>query len=243
MKEGGTVLKIAICDDDKEHRDVAQRMAMEYAAAKNVQYEVDAFGVSSELLDTVERGVVYDIYLMDIYMPGVTGMSISTELRSRDVQSPIIFLTSSADHALEAFGVSATHYLLKPYTRDQFFLAMDKAMQSITVHTNRTIVVKVDNTYRSLLTNEIYFCKAENKYQRIYLTSGEDLLVRITAGELYQMLEESGCFCHCGRAHIINLNWLSKVTANSAIMKNGEQLSLSHSAVAALRTAFFKYFD
>ena len=43
-------------------------------------------------------------------------MSVATELRSRGVRSPIIFLTSSTEHAVEAFSVDATHYLLKPYT-------------------------------------------------------------------------------------------------------------------------------
>ena len=111
------MLKIAICDDEKEFRDAAEKMLNLYMADTEVQCEIDVFVVSSELIDATEKGTIYDIYLLDIYMPGVTGMSIATELRSRGVKSPIIFLTSSTDHALEAFGVDATHYLLKPYTR------------------------------------------------------------------------------------------------------------------------------
>ena len=144
-KEGDVVLKIAICDDEKEFRSAAEQMLKLYMEEKAVPYQADVFNVPSELVDITEKGTIYDIYLLDIYMPGITGMSIATELRSRGVKSPIIFLTSSTDHALEAFGVSATHYLLKPYSKENFYAGMDKAMQSIAAHKDDSIVLKVDN--------------------------------------------------------------------------------------------------
>ena len=242
-KEGDVVLKIAICDDEKEFRDAAERMLKLYMEDKGVSYQVDTFGVPSDLVDATEEGTIYDIYLLDIYMPGITGMSIATELRSRSVKSPVIFLTSSTDHALEAFGVDATHYLLKPYTKDNFYVGMDKAMQSITSHKDGSIVLKVDNEYRSISIFKILYCEAEDKYQRLYLANGERLLVRITGKELYKQLSEFDCFYRCGRAHIVNLNHISKVSQNGAVFKDGVQLSLPHTVLAGLRKAFFDYFN
>jgi DNA-binding LytR/AlgR family response regulator len=203
---------------------------------------VDVFNISSELVDVTEKGTVYDIYLLDIYMPGISGMSIATELRSRDIKSPIIFLTSSTDHALEAFGVNATHYLLKPYTKTNFYVGMDKAMQSITSHRDDSIVLKVDNEYRSISVSNILYCEAEDKYQRLYLKNGERLLVRITGTELYKQLSAFDCFYRCGRAHIVNLNHIRKVGQDGAAFKDGVQLLLPRSVLAGLRKAFFDYF-
>lgn len=236
------MLRIAICDDEKEFQAAAERMLKQYMEEKCVPFEADVFGGASELVDTIENGMLYDIYLLDIYMPGISGMSIATELRSRDIKSPIIFLTSSTDHALEAFGVNATHYLLKPYTKDNFYVGMDKAMQSIASHQADSIVLKVDNEYRNILASKICYCESEDKYQRIYCER-ENILVRITATELYQQLAPFGCFYRCGRSHIINFNHISKVTANSAVFKNGIQLPLPRSAVSGLRSAFFDYFS
>ena len=242
-KDGGAVLKIAICDDEKEFRSAAEQMLKLYMADKSAQFLADTFGVSSDLIDATEKGTIYDIYLLDIYMPGITGMSIATELRSRGVKSPIIFLTSSTDHALEAFGVDATHYLLKPYTKDSFYVGMDKAMQSIASHKNDSVILKVDNDYRSILVSKLIYCEAEDKYQRLYLENGERLLVRISGMELYKQLSEFDSFYHCGRAHIINLNHISRVTQSGAVFKNGMQLSLPHTVLAGLRSAFFDYFN
>ena len=242
-KEGDVVLKIAICDDEKEFRDAAERMLKLYMEEKAVPFQADVFNVPSALVDMTEKGTIYDIYLLDIYMPGVTGMSIATELRSRNVKSPVIFLTSSTDHALEAFGVDATHYLLKPYTKDSFYVGMDKAMQSITSHKGDSIVLKVDNEYRSIPVSQIIYCEAEDKYQRLYLENGEKMLIRISGTELYKLLSEFDSFYHCGRAHIINLNHISRVTPDGAVFKNGMQLSLPHTVLAGLRSAFFDYFN
>jgi DNA-binding LytR/AlgR family response regulator len=176
-------------------------------------------------------------------MPGITGMSFATELRSRDIRSSIIFLTSSTDHALEAFGVNATHYLLKPFTLKTFYVGMDKAMQNLTTHRNDSIVLKVDHEYCNVLVSKICYCEAEDKYQSIHLTNGERLLVRITGSDLYKQLSEFNCFYHCGRAHIINLNYISKLTQNGVILKNGIELSLPRAVIPDLRTAFFDHFN
>ena len=237
------MLKIAICDDEKEFCDSAERMLKLYMEEKGVSFQADTFGVSSDLADMTEKGTIYDVYLLDIYMPGVTGMSIATELRNRDIKSPIIFLTSSTDHALEAFGVDATHYLLKPYTKDSFYVGMDKAMQSIASHKNDSVILKVDNDYRSIPVSKLIYCEAEDKYQRLYLENGERLLVRISGTELYKLLSEFDSFYHCGRAHIINLNHISRVTPDGAVFKNGMQLNLPHTVLAGLRSAFFDYFN
>ena len=237
------MIKIAICDDEKAFRDTAEQMLVQYMETLGVPFKLDVFGIPSELVDAIEGGTLYDIYLLDIYMPGITGMSIATELRNRGVKSPIIFLTSSTDHALEAFGVDATHYLLKPYTTDNFCAGMDKAMANIATHQNDSIILKVDNEYRSISVSKIYYCEAEDKYQRFYLENGEKWLVRISGTELYRQLSEFDSFYHCGRAHIINLNHISKVTPKGVVFKNGIQLNLPHTVLAGLRSAFCDYFN
>ena len=237
------MIKIAICDDEKEFRDAAEQMLNQYMGDAGVPFKYDVFSISSELIDSIENGIAYDIYLLDIYMPGITGMSIATELRNRGVKSPVIFLTSSTDHALEAFGVDATHYLLKPYTKENFYVGMDKAMGSITSHKNDSIILKVDNEYRSISVSNICYCEAEDKYQRFYFEDGEKLLVRISGTELYRQLSEFESFYRCGRAHIVNLEHISKVMQKGVAFKNGMQLNLPHTVLSGLRSAFFDYFN
>jgi len=237
------MLRIAVCDDEQLYLDKTRSILEQYAEAHDIEITTEAFSNPSALLDSIEAGERHDIYLLDIYMPGVSGMSVATELRSKGVRSPIIFLTSSTEHAVEAFGVDATHYLLKPYTQQNFFAAMDKAVQSISAHAEESIVLKVGGAYQNVPVDHILYCEAANNYQRLWMKDGGTLLIRMTASELYDMLESFGCFHRCGRAYILNLNHVKKVTANSTVLKNCMELPLPHSAVAGLRSAFFNHFN
>ena len=237
------MFRIAICDDEQLYLDKTRDMLEQYIAAHDIEITVEDFSNSSELLDRIEDGERHDIYLLDIYMPGISGMSVATELRSKGVRSPIIFLTSSTEHAVEAFGVDATHYLLKPYTQQNFFSAMDKAIQNISTHAEDSIVLKIGGEYQNVLVGHILYCEAANNYQRLWMKDGSELLVRMTTSELYDMLEGFGCFQRCGRAYILNLNHVTKVTASSAVLKNGVEVLLPRSAVSGLRSAFFDYFN
>ena len=235
--------RIAICDDEKDFLDAAERMLNQYMEEKKNAFEVDVFSFTSDLADTIEDGMIYDIYLLDIYMPCMTGMTLATDLRSNGVKSPIIFLTSSPDHALEAFGVDATHYLLKPYSQEEFYVAMDKAMQNIVSHKDDRIVLKVDNEYRSIRASHIIRCEAEDKYQRIYLEKGESLLIRMSGTDLYKQLSEFDFFYRCGRAHIANLIHISRIKPDGVVFRNGVQLRLPRAVLAGLRTAFLDYYN
>ena len=237
------MLCIAVCDDEQLYLDRTRTMLEQYAAAHDIEYAVEVYSNPSELLDRIEAGERHSIYLLDIYMPGVSGMSVATELRSKGVRSPIIFLTSSTEHAVEAFGVDATHYLLKPYTQQNFFAAMDKAMQSISLHAEESIVLKIGGEYRNVPVDRIMYCEAADNYQRLWMKDGSELLVRMTASELYDLLENFGCFHRCGRAYILNLNHVTKVTASTAVLKTGAELPLPRGTVIPLRNAFFNHFN
>ena len=237
------MFKIAVCVDEQPDLGKTYAMLERYAKAHDLELTAEIFDSASALLDAIEDGIYHSIYLLDIYMPGLSGMSVATELRSRGVRSPIIFVTSTTEHAVEAFGVNATHYLLKPYTEESFDNAMDKAMQSITHHVEKSIVLKVGGDYQNILVDHILYCEAANNYQRLWMKDGAELLVRMTTAELYALLDETGVFHRCGRAYILNLNHIKKVTANSAVLKNGIELSLPHTAITPLRTAFFNHFN
>ena len=237
------MLRIAVCDDEQTYLDKTRAMLEQYAAAHDIEITAEAFSNPCALLDCIEVGERHDIYLLDIYMPGVSGMSVATDLRSKGVRSPIIFLTSSTEHAVEAFGVDATHYLLKPYTQQNFFAAMDKAMQSISAHAEESIVLKIGGEYQNVPVDRILYCEAAGNYQRLWVTDGSELLVRMTASELYDLLESFGCFHRCGRAYILNLNHVTKVTANSAVLKTGAELPLPRGTVASLKNSFFSHFN
>ena len=236
------MLKIAVCDDEKKYLDESAVLIAEYGAKQNERFWVEQFDTPSDFLDRLDRGEHYDIYLLDIYMPGLTGMSVATELRRRNDESPVIFLTFSPDHAIEAFGLNATHYLLKPYTKDDFFTALDKAMRSIQSDKPRNILMKTANGYYNISVSKIIYCKSDNHNQTICLIDEEPTSVRISSAELWEKLSPFGQFYPCGKTFIINLEHVEKVLSDTVEMVNGKILNIPRRIMPMLKKAYMDYY-
>ena len=237
------MIRIAVCDDEKKHLDKIKDLLEQYENEKGLLFDIYAFSSPSDLLDKIEAGEKYSIYILDIYMPGITGMSVATELRSGGVEAPIIFLTSSPDFALQAFGVNATHYILKPYEKNSVFFAIDKALHEIGMMRPEGIMLRIDGGYQNIPARSIIFSEADDNYQRIHLTNEKYLYIRITMGELYEQLSSLNGFFKLGRSHIINLMHVVKFTSNKIFMTGDKELNIPKGAVADFKTAYFNYFS
>ena len=235
------MIRIAVCDDEKKYLDESAMLLAEYATARNTRFSVEQFENPSDFLDKLDQGEKYDIYLLDVYMPGLTGVSIATELRRRNDESPVIFLTSSRDHAVEAFGVGATHYLLKPYTKDDFFAAMDKAMHSIEQDKPKTVLMKTVNGYHNISISKIVYCESSNHNQTICFVDEEPASVRISQAELWEKLSPFGQFCLCGKTYIINLEQIEKILSDTVELTDGRCLAVPRRTMSALKNAYMDY--
>ena len=234
-------MKIAICDDDKYYLNHAAELTQDFLKAYSLHAEIKKFHSSSDLLDRIEAGEEFDFFLLDIVMPGMNGLEIAAELRSKNNTGIIIFLTESPDFALRAFEVHATHYLLKPYTAESFFDAMKRGMIALPNRKSKGIMLKIDGAYRYIMIDDIIYCQSEDNYQRIFLKNGKEHLVRITSIELFSLLSKHEIFFHCGRSYILNLSHISQLSSGSAIMCNEKNVAVPRTSYRDLKAAFFNY--
>ena len=237
------MIRIAACDDEKIYLEKIKTIVEQYANEKGMLFEVCTFSSSSDLLDKTEAGEKYSLYILDIYMPGITGMGVACELRNNGVEAPIIFLTSSPDFALQAFGVNATHYILKPYDKDSVFFAIEKALHEIGMMRPEGIMLRVDGGYQNVLAKNIIFSEADDNYQRIHLVDEKYLYIRITMGDLYEQFSSLNGFFKLGRSHIINLKHVVQFTANKVLMTGNKTLNIPKGIMADFKKAYFDYFS
>lgn len=71
-----------------------------------------------------------DVLILDIEMPGITGLAAAEIIRKKDRRLPIIFLTAfdEFDYARKAITVHALDYILKPYDQGELFSVVDEAL-------------------------------------------------------------------------------------------------------------------
>ena len=104
-------LYIAICEDQPQE----QEMLVELLEKSGFPCIATVFD-SGEALLSAWAPHTFDLLLMDIYMDGMTGVEAVKRLRNRGEELPVAFITSSVDHALDGYRLSALKYIEKPVT-------------------------------------------------------------------------------------------------------------------------------
>lgn len=236
------MLHIALCDDERAAREEIKSLLSDYEQNGGVEMEIQEYESAEDLLGAVRQGVKYDFFLLDIYMNGLSGMKFAQELRQMNIQSPLIFLTTSEEHALEAFGVNAAQYLVKPLRRETFFAAIDLVCRRTAEERRQHVLLKADGGYRSVPVREILFSEARDKLQYIALADGTTLAVRMTVAGLFELLSPFPGFVRCGSPYILNLACVQKLDFRTALLSNGIGIPIPRGAYADLKKSFFDFF-
>ena len=111
------MLSIAICDDAKEDRDKSCQLIKEYFKEQDREVDVSVFEEAEALLSD---GRDYDLYLLDVIMPDMSGMQAAERLLKRRRRPVIVFITSSLESAVDGYRVNAAGFLLKPIEESNF---------------------------------------------------------------------------------------------------------------------------
>ena len=123
-------MRFAICDDQAVDRRRLQAMVQEYCLEHKLKIEVDLFPDGKQMLDCFTPGK-YQVLFLDIYMPMMRGINVAKAIREQDTACQLVFVTVSADHALESYEVYAAGYLLKPYTKEDLTETLDWCLENI----------------------------------------------------------------------------------------------------------------
>ncbi len=221
------MLKIAICDDDGNELNKTNEMCHNYKICNPVKdISISSFSSPLELKLSITKKDYYDIYLLDIYMPEMTGTEFARFLRERKEECQIIFLTTSVNHAIEAFSLHATHYLLKPYKQEQLNDALNKAIGAIEKKNAAQITVKTSEGLHRISFTDFLYSETDKHIQHIYLLDGKCLTVRITSAELFELLSFDNRFYKCGSTYIINVGKVDEINKNNIVFYNGSQIPM-----------------
>mgnify|MGYP000855466472 FL=1 len=82
--------QIAVCDDNIDELSNMVQLINDYRISRNLNCEYAVFSNGFDLLSALEKGKRFDIYCLDIIMPGFSGIDVAKEIRSFDKTAPIV---------------------------------------------------------------------------------------------------------------------------------------------------------
>lgn len=211
-------MTIGICDDD--------RGTCVSLAGKVRRTQPDAairvYGSAAELLEEAETP---DILLLDIMMPGRSGMDAARALRQRGCDSAIIFISGHDEHVFHAFDVRAFHYLVKPFSDEKLAEVVGRAAEERRLAAmspdRRRITVKSGGVRTSVAVRDILYAEVFNRRIVLHTTRGD-----IEAyGRLSELERELGDgFFRTHRAYLVNLAHVQSYTSRSVNLGGCEAL-------------------
>jgi len=239
------MVTVAICDDDRACLAAARQMVDEFATLNpGFPILVKEFSDGRSLVNAVLIDGGFDIYLLDVIMPGISGIEAGRDIRKYDDNGLIIYLTSSPDFGVDSYTARAFHYLLKPPVKKEFFDVFGRAVSEISKRKERSISVKTsDGTVIVRFDDVVYvtlekraLCYHTQDGKRIYSVSQREAF-----SDCISPLFSDTRFALCGPGTCVNLFYIKAVDNDSAEFKSGEKLYLSKKACKDLRRSWLDY--
>jgi DNA-binding LytR/AlgR family response regulator len=232
-------MHIAVCDDNIDELSRISSLLEDYSGERNRSITYVAFHSATELLETM-RARRFDLLLLDILMPGVTGMDAAKEIRHSDCEIPIIFLTSSREFAVESYRVSAEDYIMKPARKDEIFPALDKQLTRFTQE-EAYLTLKTGSGIVKLLFSQIVYVEVINRTVQFILANGE---VREAYGYLADYEREllsDPHFYKPHRSYVVNLRQVNELNKKGFATIIGKTVPVARDAFSKAKAAYMKY--
>ena len=235
--------RIALCDDEQAEIVKTKEMLNNYKKShSDPGFEIGTFENAEELLLKVQEGYKPDLILMDIYMERKTGIEAARELHEMGNKSRVIFLTTSEEHALEAFRVEAAQYLVKPVSEAELFPLLDKQIEVLDNEKQKYVTMEIDKKTFRVMVRDIVYCEAQGKCQFLYLTDGTQLCLRMSMAGLEELFLPYEEVIRIGKWYIINMDHVEGLDSQAVEMDNGQSLYLPRGAYQTLRKQYITYY-
>ena len=232
------MLRIAVCDDrESELRETAALLERYLAQRPALPGRVEALGSCEALLERVEDTGGFDLYVLDILMPGLSGIDAG-RLRLQDSDVVLMFVTNMAQYAINGYAVGALDFVLKPVNYYTFSVRFARAITRAEHRENGQILLTLPDCVRRIDTRQIYYVEVQNRMLHYHTELGEFVL-RGTMQSAEKELSRYH-FVRCNHWYLVNLSHVAEVRREMVVVA-GAELEISRRNRTAFLTALTDY--
>lgn len=239
------MIRIAICDDDPKQLSKIQETCDAYFTYRSdIDVNIFSFSNPNDFLDKMEKTGGFDVVLLDICMPGITGIKVGKEIRKRNDKTEIIYLSTSDEFYGEAYSVKATRYLHKPFAEEDLHEALDNVLKLVDAPAGKRIQVFGENgAIHVLEAKNILYVESFRTYRTIHSLNGTYNDTKRSLGKLMVDLNllYPGRFISPVRGYIVNLENVISIDMEGITMKNRQIVPIKAGSFRKLRDIYLDY--
>lgn len=235
------MIKIAFCDDNRSELDELQGLMNEYCLQSGQRIYCKAFEGSIELMTAMERGEQFDVLFLDIIMPGELGIDVAAEIRRKNDYVKIIFLTTTAEYAVQSYDVDAFYYVLKPVDRNKFFKIMDSVLAACQKESAEDLIVHSKGGITRVEIGKIEYCEVIHRTLYLNMTTGNVIECTGSMDELSEQLAPCGMFLRPHRSYLINMGYVHTITFRVITMNSGVKIPVPREKYSQIKDQILEY--
>ena len=190
---------------------------------KNQDLElISSFNSSKKALNFLENNLV-DCIFLDVEMPDLNGVEFAKILAKKNQKSLVVFVSAYSKYAIDGFKVSATDFLLKPYSYDDFEQSVEKIkiQKRLATLEEEFIFIKIDSKQVKLNLSTITYIESMKDYVKIYSEEREvPYIPLMTLKKLSEMLNDN--YLQINRSQIVNFKKIDSFGKNHLTIKKKE---------------------
>ncbi|MBD5543453.1 MAG: response regulator transcription factor [Lachnospiraceae bacterium] len=237
------ILRIAVCDDDKAMLSVISSQLDRIFLEKGIPVHIELFSEGKHLLEC-HKTTPFQAVFLDISMPDIDGFQAAEELKERNKEISIIFVTSREELVYESFDYQPFHFIRKENGESleaQLVHVVEKLKEYKKSYGKINITLPY-GTVEEIAVSDIVVVQSEKNYLEYELADEETLRVRESLNAAEEKLKEYD-FIRISSRTLVNLSYVGRIREKegAVILKDGYSYSLSRNYKKSVVAAYMKY--
>lgn len=231
------MLQIAIIEDEKNTSDLLKKYLDDYSKKKQIELQAYVYSCAEDLLQNYTGK--YDLLLMDIQLPGISGMDAVHKIRENDHSICVIFITSLAQYAVKGYEVEALDFIVKPVGYQQFIMKLERAVTVIQRNEDYLLRIPQEHGIKVIPSRDILYLEILN-HDLIYHTKDGSYRTRGSLRNAEEVLSKYG-FIRISVCYLVNMKYINEISGYTFVLITGEKLIISRSRKKQVMSALAEY--
>lgn len=234
-------INIAIYDDEITALEKIKDEVLDIANARSVRVEIFTYSDAKKAVDvlcSIEEH--FDILLLDINMPKLTGLEVAKLVRAYNENIILIFISAHEQYVFKSIEYNPFRYIRKNKLSEELSLALKAAFIRLENEKDKSIIVKTDAGEARLYYSEIMYYEIADRRLNIYLSNGKKLLAWKTIKELVEELNDEK-FIKLHSGCVVNVKYISEFSNYDVTLDNGKRLIVSRRRLKEVKEGLVKY--
>ena len=236
------MLQIAICDDETLLLDEIKEITEGCMRQQQTFSILSTYTNGKDLFYDIQDGKRFDLLLLDIEMPGLSGMELAKRVHELLPDALMIFVTAHYKYAVDAYELDIFRYIPKSSLDEKLPRALDDVVKRMQSQADKSYLIQTATKIEKIMHKQIIYIQKDGKNAMFICTDGSVKKVRKSLSDVYKELHSED-FVFVERGSIVNLAQITGIRQDKILLSNGVCLHASHTRMEEVKNRMTIYWS